>query len=209
MFYKLLDESGDYVDKTTGDIKNLLEANVAHTPQGTNISWLEFSTKGQALDYFNIELATTPETPGDYLIGKQSDWLTFAAKTGFTVKNLMDKAKRSINKVGGEWLWMVELWDLTFSEMLWAWGNRMILLKEYQALQLGRDVKLIEDANGERLLDNSYNIVSGKEDEIITWCRIFEPTMPFGLSQSEELTYITDNNVKNKIKILFDAFKIT
>lgn len=207
MFYKLIDENGDYKDKTTGNIKNLLEANVVYTPEGTNTNWLEFSTKAEALTYFNLEDYETPTTPGDYLVAKQSDWVALASKMGLTLKTLQDRSKKSINQVDSEYLYMVEFWDLSFSHMLWAWGSGFVLLKEYQANQLGNGVLLIKDENGERLLDNTGNVVSGKEDEVITWCRIFAPEMPFGITQQQELDYIENNNIKNKIKILFDAFK--
>lgn len=61
MVYKLYDNpEGEYRDKSTGERKNLLEANVVTTPLGDNVGWTEFNTPEEALEYFNIELIVKP-----------------------------------------------------------------------------------------------------------------------------------------------------
>ena len=57
MVYKLFDSpDGEYQDKATGERKSLLEANVASTPLGDNVGWVEFENIDQAMLYFNVEL---------------------------------------------------------------------------------------------------------------------------------------------------------
>ena len=55
MVYKLFIEDGEYQDKTTKEIRNLLEANIAYTPDGINVGWTEFETLELAMEYFNLE----------------------------------------------------------------------------------------------------------------------------------------------------------
>ena len=55
MVYKLFIEEGEYQDKTTKEIRNLLEANIAYTPDGINVGWTEFETLELAMEYFNLE----------------------------------------------------------------------------------------------------------------------------------------------------------
>lgn len=59
MWFKLLNEDGDYIDKMTKERKNLLSAiNWVATPEGLNIGWTELNSLDEALIYFNIELMT-------------------------------------------------------------------------------------------------------------------------------------------------------
>lgn len=55
MVYKLFIEEGDYLDKDTQEPRNLLEAEIAYTPEGINVDWLEFDTIEEAMAHFNIE----------------------------------------------------------------------------------------------------------------------------------------------------------
>lgn len=55
MVYKLFIEDGEYQDKTTKEIRNLLEAAIAYTPDGINVGWTEFETLELAMEYFNLE----------------------------------------------------------------------------------------------------------------------------------------------------------
>jgi hypothetical protein len=144
---------------------------------------------------------------GDYIIGTQTAWQVFATKTGFNLQSLMDVARRSTYQVNGNYLWLVEVWDLNFSQLLWCWKNNLYPLKQYQARQLGMKFKDIEDKRGERILTDALAIVEGKEQEAIEWCRVFAPDMSFTLTQAQELQYIATNNIKQKLQALFDAFE--
>ena len=55
MVYKLLIEDGEYQDKTTKEIRNLLEAEIAYTPDGINAGWTELENLESAIEYFNLE----------------------------------------------------------------------------------------------------------------------------------------------------------
>ena len=67
--------------------------------------------------------------------------------------------------------------------------------------------KDIEDKTGARILTNALAMVAGKEKEAIEWCRVFAPDMSFTLTQAQELTYINNNNIKQKLQAMFDAFE--
>jgi hypothetical protein len=56
MIYKLFIEEGLYQDKDTKEPRNLLEANIAYTPEGINVGWTELENLETALEYFNLEL---------------------------------------------------------------------------------------------------------------------------------------------------------
>lgn len=56
MVYKLFIEDGEYQDKTTKEIRNLLEATVAYTPDGINVGWTELENLESAMIYFNLEI---------------------------------------------------------------------------------------------------------------------------------------------------------
>lgn len=53
MVYKLLDESCDYIDNS-GKRWNLLEANIAWTPNGVNIGWDTFNNIEEAMEYYSV-----------------------------------------------------------------------------------------------------------------------------------------------------------
>ena len=55
MIYKLFLEEGEYVDKTTGEPRNLLEAQIAYTPDGINVGWTELDNLEAAMLYFNLD----------------------------------------------------------------------------------------------------------------------------------------------------------
>lgn len=55
MIYKLFIEEGEYLDKTTGEPRNLLEAEIAYTPEGINVGWTELNNLEEALLYFNLD----------------------------------------------------------------------------------------------------------------------------------------------------------
>ena len=55
MIYKLFLEEGEYVDKTTREPRNLLEAEIAYTPDGINVGWTELDNLEAAILYFNLD----------------------------------------------------------------------------------------------------------------------------------------------------------
>ena len=55
MWYKLLNEEGEYRDKATGERKNLLEGTSFLNADGLNVGCYEFETLEEAMEYFNIE----------------------------------------------------------------------------------------------------------------------------------------------------------
>jgi len=56
MRYKLFNEPGIYRDIETLEPKNLLEVNIAWTPEGENVGWDEFANIEEAMAAYNIEL---------------------------------------------------------------------------------------------------------------------------------------------------------
>lgn len=146
---------------------------------------------------------------GDYIVGTQTAWQAFATKTGINLQNYMDVARRSTIEAqpANVYLYLVEVWDLNFSQLLWAWKNNLYPLKQYQARQLGMKFKDIQDKNGERILTDALAIVAGKEQEAIEWGRVFAPDMSFTLTQAQELQYINNNGIKDKLQAMFNAFE--
>jgi hypothetical protein len=61
MIYKLFLEEGLYQDKDTKEVRNLLEGEIAYTPEGINVGWTELENLETALEYFNLELVPEPE----------------------------------------------------------------------------------------------------------------------------------------------------
>ena len=61
MIYKLFIEEGLYQDKDTKEPRNLMDANIAYTPEGINVGWTELENLETALEYFNLELVPEPE----------------------------------------------------------------------------------------------------------------------------------------------------
>ena len=56
MIYKLFLEQGLYQDKDTKEPRNLMEVEIAYTPEGINIGWTELENLETALEHFNLEL---------------------------------------------------------------------------------------------------------------------------------------------------------
>jgi hypothetical protein len=56
MFYKLFIEDGDYQDIDTKDPRNIMEVEIAYTPEGINVGWDEFNSIEEAMTHYNIEL---------------------------------------------------------------------------------------------------------------------------------------------------------
>ena len=62
MYYKLFNEEGKYKDKTTGELKNMMEVNWAWTPEGDNVGWDFFNSLEEAMINYNIEIIKGNET---------------------------------------------------------------------------------------------------------------------------------------------------
>lgn len=60
MIYKLFLEEGEYRDLTTKEDRNLMEVEVAYTPEGINVGWDEFNSLEEAMTHYNIELKPKP-----------------------------------------------------------------------------------------------------------------------------------------------------
>ena len=56
MIYKLFIEEGKYQDKTTRELRNMMEVEIAYTPEGINVGWDEFNSIEEAMEAYNIEL---------------------------------------------------------------------------------------------------------------------------------------------------------
>jgi len=56
MIYKLFIEDGDYQDIDTKEPRNMMEAEIAYTPDGINIGWDEFNSKDEAMSHYNIQV---------------------------------------------------------------------------------------------------------------------------------------------------------
>jgi hypothetical protein len=56
MIYKLFIEDGDYRDIDTLEPRNIMEVNIAYTPDGINVGWDEFNSIEEAIQHYNIEL---------------------------------------------------------------------------------------------------------------------------------------------------------
>lgn len=56
MIYKLFIEDGDYRDIDTLEPRNMMEVNIAYTPEGINVGWDEFNSIEDAMQHYNIEL---------------------------------------------------------------------------------------------------------------------------------------------------------
>ena len=56
MIYKLFLEEGEYRDLTTKEDRNLMEVEVAYTPEGINVGWDEFNSLEEAMTHYNVEL---------------------------------------------------------------------------------------------------------------------------------------------------------
>jgi hypothetical protein len=56
MIYKLFLEEGLYQDKDTKEPRNMMEVEIAYTPDGINVGWDEFNSIEEAMTHYNIEL---------------------------------------------------------------------------------------------------------------------------------------------------------
>jgi hypothetical protein len=56
MIYKLFIEDGDYRDIDTLEPRNMMEVNIAYTPDGINVGWDKFNSIEDAMQHYNIEL---------------------------------------------------------------------------------------------------------------------------------------------------------
>jgi len=56
MIYKLFIEDGDYRDIDTLEPRNMMEVEIAYTPEGINVGWDEFNSIEDAMQHYNIEL---------------------------------------------------------------------------------------------------------------------------------------------------------
>jgi hypothetical protein len=56
MMYKLFIEDGLYQDIDTKEPRNLMEVEIAYTPEGINVGWDEFDSVEEAMTHYNIEL---------------------------------------------------------------------------------------------------------------------------------------------------------
>lgn len=60
MIYKLFIEEGKYRDITTHEDRNIMEVEIAYTPDGINVGWDEFGSLEEAMIAYNIELKPEP-----------------------------------------------------------------------------------------------------------------------------------------------------
>ena len=60
MIYKLFLEEGIYRDKTTHEDRNMMEVEIAYTPDGINVGWDEFNSIEEAMIEYNIEIKPKP-----------------------------------------------------------------------------------------------------------------------------------------------------
>jgi hypothetical protein len=56
MVYKLFIEDGEYQDIDTKEPRNMMEVEIAYTPDGINIGWDEFNSKDEAMSHYNIQV---------------------------------------------------------------------------------------------------------------------------------------------------------
>lgn len=144
---------------------------------------------------------------GEYMVGKAADWQTFATEFGLDVQTIMPLARKSITQTSqGDWLYLVELWDTDFHEVLRAWKTGLLPLKQWQASQLGQPFVQLRDKAGNRLMDDSETLV-GTGKNLLPWIFAMTPQMPDDLTEQQIKTYVVQNNLKDKLKALFDAFE--
>jgi hypothetical protein len=55
MIYKLLIEDGEFRDRLTREGRNIMEAEIAYTPEGINVGWDEFNSLEEAMLSYNVE----------------------------------------------------------------------------------------------------------------------------------------------------------
>jgi hypothetical protein len=67
MIYKLFIEDGDYRDIDTLEPRNMMQVDIAYTPDGINVGWDEFNSIEEAMQYYNIELKPIDEEQWDVI----------------------------------------------------------------------------------------------------------------------------------------------
>ena len=60
MIYKLFIEEGKYRDITTHEDRNMMEVEIAYTPEGINVGWDEFNSIEEAMTAYNLEIKPEP-----------------------------------------------------------------------------------------------------------------------------------------------------
>lgn len=60
MIYKLFIEDGEYRDRLTKEGRNIMEVEIAYTPEGINVGWDEFNSLEDAMYHYDIELKPKP-----------------------------------------------------------------------------------------------------------------------------------------------------
>jgi hypothetical protein len=60
MIYKLFIEEGKYRDITTHEDRNMMEVEIAYTPDGINVGWDDFNSIEEAMIAYNIEIKPEP-----------------------------------------------------------------------------------------------------------------------------------------------------
>jgi hypothetical protein len=60
MIYKLFLEEGKYRDITTHEDRNMMEVEIAYTPDGINVGWDEYNSIEEAMTAYNIEIKPEP-----------------------------------------------------------------------------------------------------------------------------------------------------
>ena len=60
MVYKLFLEEGKYRDITTHEDRNMMEVEIAYTPDGINVGWDEYNSIEEAMTAYNIEIKPEP-----------------------------------------------------------------------------------------------------------------------------------------------------
>lgn len=54
MVSKLFEEEGDYICKETGEPRNMMLVEIAHTPDGINVGWDLVEDEEMAMNLYNI-----------------------------------------------------------------------------------------------------------------------------------------------------------
>jgi hypothetical protein len=55
MIYKLFIEDGEFRDRLTKEGRNIMEVEIAYTPEGINVGWDEFNSLEDAMYAYNVE----------------------------------------------------------------------------------------------------------------------------------------------------------
>lgn len=145
---------------------------------------------------------------GDYIVGTATNWQTFAGEFDLDTQSLIPIARKSVTQTAqGDWLYLVELWDTDFHEVLRAWKCGLLPLKQWQASQLGQPFIQIRAKDGSRLFDDNGTLV-GTGKKALPWVFTLAPAMPDDLTENQIKQYIQANGLKDKLKALFDAYEV-